>query len=754
MSNDNLSDNYETIEVLEQSQIRTGRWNPIVGNETIELLQSLPIPIETGLRVRDEALSILSRCVPPSEPSGQETGLVVGYIQSGKTMSFTTVTALACDNNYAMIIVIAGTSIPLTEQSKERLRHDLRIERRQERRWRHFHNPQITNNDHIRISDVFDEWRDNTVPPEERRTVLITVMKHHGRLNNLIEVLQQINLDRLPVLIIDDEADQAGLNNLIRVDDESTTYARLRQLKDIIPHHTFLEYTATPQGPLLINIIDVLSPEFAVVLTPGVDYVGGQDYFIENDELIIEIPSHDIFSRSNEPKEPPDSLLDALRVFFLGVASGIVRGQNGNRSMMIHPSQSTLSHETYYRWIQAIRNNWKNILQIQNPNDPDYQDLISDFENAYEQLQRTVTDLESFDILCGRLHHAIGRTELHLVNARRGKTPQVNWAGTYPHILVGGQALDRGYTVEGLTVTYMPRGVGTRQADTIQQRARFFGYKRSYMNFCRIFIESEVSDIFRSYIQHEENTRRLLSDHLSTNRPLSELRRAFLLTRRLYPTRPTIINNDFVRVNFNEGWFFPRSPHESIKYVANNIQVIGNFTRELAFVSDSGHPERTKIQRHEIATDIPLSKVYELLLINLQFARLDDAQNLLGVLVIIDQYLAERGNATCDLYKMSSGLSRVRRLNQNGEIPNLFQGAAPVNPPELRGTIYPGDRHIRSDSNITLQIHMLDIPNNGWSTELRQQIPSIPCIAIWIPGEIVGDVYIQDQGQSPEIENE
>jgi hypothetical protein len=83
-------------------------------------------------------------------------------------------------------------------------------------------------------------------------------MKNHRHLTNLIAVLNQLNLRGIPVLIFDDEADQAGLNNLINQGEESTTYHELRMLKEAVPHHTFLQYTATPQGPLLINLIDVL----------------------------------------------------------------------------------------------------------------------------------------------------------------------------------------------------------------------------------------------------------------------------------------------------------------------------------------------------------------------------------------------------------------------------------------------------------------------------------------------------------------
>jgi len=315
-------------------------------------------------------------------------------------------------------------------------------------------------------------------------------MKHHKRLQDLTEVLQEVNLQNIPTLIVDDEADQAGLNNLVNEDDESTTYQKLRLFRNAVPHHTFLQYTATPQAPLLINIIDILSPDFAIVLNPGTSYVGGQDFFNQNAYHVPEIPPEDIPTRSHPLHEPPPSLLKAMRIFFLGVASGLIRHRGmGNRSMMVHPSRLTVGHEVYYNWVLTKRNAWLEALS--DPSSYAYTTLRVDFQEAYEDLQQTVSDLESFERLMAQLQRTIRRTELYKVNASSGRTPEIDWRGTYAHILVGGQALDRGFTVKGLTITYMPRGVGARRADTIQQRARFLGYHRAYPEVRGVLLSGE-----------------------------------------------------------------------------------------------------------------------------------------------------------------------------------------------------------------------------------------------------------------------
>src|SRR5437867_1961467 len=124
----------ETVEIVRDGAQGPERWQPAAGPETLDLT----LPPESRDTIIQEAVSILRRCVPPSAREGHETGLVVGYVQSGKTMSFTTVTALARDNGYQMVIVIAGTSLYLFGQSKQRLIRDLRLENRVERSpWRH-----------------------------------------------------------------------------------------------------------------------------------------------------------------------------------------------------------------------------------------------------------------------------------------------------------------------------------------------------------------------------------------------------------------------------------------------------------------------------------------------------------------------------------------------------------------------------------------------------------------------------------------
>ncbi len=314
----------------------------------------------------------MEMCGNPEAPTNVDTGLVIGYVQSGKTLSFTSLTALANDNYYQLIIIIAGTSIPLSEQSYERMKRDLRYDNRFDRKWVIVKNPTLQDRDTVQMK--LDQWADTTfLNKEDCSTILITVMKNSFHLLNLANTFRGLNLNKVPTLIIDDEGDQASLNTRASVNadagsavnegEASTIYRRITDLRGIFSHHTFLQYTASPQGNLFINIMDRLSPNFIKLLEPGDDYTGGNIFFVQNPHLIRLIPTAQIPTNNNPMHEPPESLLHALKVYFLGVVAGELKKDQRNRSMMVHPSRLTNAQNIFYNWIKDVCDAWKRLLQ-------------------------------------------------------------------------------------------------------------------------------------------------------------------------------------------------------------------------------------------------------------------------------------------------------------------------------------------------------------------------------------------------------
>jgi hypothetical protein len=740
-----MADGDQIIVEADPERAPEGKWVPMVGSEGLEFLQTA-VPEASRDAVREAAISILAKGTPPTAAAGQETGLVVGYVQSGKTMSFETVAALARDNAFHVVIVVAGTSNPLFEQSTGRLRRDLRLdEPGRERRWIQFQNPGDDDPTVQAIRDVLADWRDDRTPEEFKKTVLITVLKNHRRLQNLRDLVRAAGMQDTPVLIIDDEADQASLNTEVAQGQESTTYRCLMELRQELRNQTYLQYTATPQAPLLISIIDSLSPNFVEVLDPGADYVGGREFFADSGGLARVIPPQDVPTNANPLNEPPESLLEALKVFMVGVTAGIREGRNrGNRSMLVHPSHRTAQHREYYNWVRDIFEEWKRILNLQD-DDADKQELIEEFREAYTDLARTVgAGLPAFDDLVPSFRFAFRNTRLMEVNAVGGRTPEVDWRSAYGWILVGGQAMDRGFTVEGLTVTYMPRGIGVGNADTIQQRARFFGYKRRYLGYCRVYLEQGTVTAFQNYVEHEEDIRSQLSEFQDSGRSLNEWKRAFVLDTALQPCRNSVLEFDFMRGRFSDDWVSPRVVLSSDSVVRANRDVVAGFIQGLQFVDNDGHPARTDVQRHHVCECLPLRDAIERLLVQMRITGTTDSQRYTGLLLQLSKALEDDPDEVCTVFRMSPASRRRRGIDENGEVTNLFQGAAPVQPRERRGEVYPGDSAIREGGNVTIQIHTLDLTREEGGVQ-RVIMENVPVIAVWVPARMARGWLDQNQ---------
>lgn len=704
------------------------RWQPAAGAEMLDFLQH-SVPEQARASVSEAASSILGKGIPP-DAEGQETGLVVGYVQSGKTMSFEAVTALAHDNGFQIAIVITGTSNPLFNQSTGRVRGDLQLDAQRVRRWMHFKNPNAVDAVLQPMRDALEEWRDLGIPQDSKRTILITVLKQHIRIRNLTNLLNRLNLATVPVLIVDDEADQASLNTQVAQNQQSTTYARLMALRQAIPNHTYLQYTATPQAPLLINIIDSLSPNFLQVLDPGEDYVGGRAFFVDNPRHARLIPANEVPTNNNPLAEPPASLIEALGVFMIGVAAGLHEADTGNRSMFVSPSHRTIQHQEFYGWVRDIVDEWKRRLALPD-GDLDKQELLEDLRRAHVDLANTVANIPAFEVLAPRLSQAFRNTRVQEVNARAGQTPQIDWRSAYGWILVGGQAMDRGFTVEGLTVTYMPRGVGVGNVDTVQQRGRFFGYKRRYFGYCRVYLEQGTLDAFQRYVDHEEDIRVQLQDFQRTGRSLNEWKRAFVLDTRYSPCRNSVVQFDYMQRAFGDEWVNPSVVLASEAVANANRQTATDFIADLQWTDDEGNANRTDVQRHHICRDIQLRRVVENLLLRMRVTGTTDTQLNLGLLLQLARALENNPEEICTIYRMSPARDRERGVDDSGEITNLYQGEAPVFPVDRRGSVYPGDRALRDPGNVTVQIHILNLTRDG--NVIAQHVP---VLAVWVPGRL------------------
>ena len=744
------------------------RWRPQFAEdgEAQRLLQrqaDVGLPETAREEILQSAMDIIARCVSPSETEDrQETGLVVGYVQSGKTLSFTTIAALACDNRFPLVIVLSGTKKNLYSQTVKRLRYDLDLEQ-PDGRWvifeAHTRNPDLPQ----QLRHLLENWDRPELPGFPRQTALITVLKTRQRVDGLIDALRQLGLRGRPCLIIDDEADQHGLNNKVRQNETSPVYGALLSLRDALPRHTYVQYTATPQALLLISVLDSLSPRFAWTLAAGSGYCGGRSFF-EGGRLVNAIPDLDLQAIDDESDGgPPDSLLEALRLFYVGVAvQAYHRGHNERtqryRSMLVHPSMFKMDHLRFKRWIEGATESWIELLELP-PESPDRDELVRSFHTAYDELANSTENCQqqngdhetvpAFEDILVYLPHSMRNTRTWEVNSRLlEQWTQDNWNSAHSHILMGGENLGRGFTVNGLTTTYMPRGRGSGVADTIQQRGRFFGYKRDYLGLCRVFLAGDVRGDYENYIDHESHVMEELSQLTQSGSSISEWRRRMLLAQSLLPTRRTVIPDIYRHLQVSE-WtqqLQPWTQGDSAR-VASNWEVIEAFLDGLQFREDPGSDQRTVEQRNALAEHVPLVRILEDLLVRMWFSW-RDAPFFSAVELAIQWHLRSSPDATAAVYRMAAqrsplpgGGRRRRRLDCQGRIVNLFQGEAPVQPVELRGSVYPGDRRIHAVESVTVHIHDLDLTDSA--TPPRLQKGHVPAVSVWVPTSMRVGVFDQ-----------
>lgn len=737
------------------------RWTPVVGPFTKDFverkLKQRGAPDADAMdRVVTEAATILGRCVPPTESVGQDAGLVVGYVQSGKTLSFTTVTALARDNGYGMVILLAGTAVALKGQSEDRLTIDLGMSEIQHD-WRKFENPEVKAGHAADIEKVLRAWKGSRggAPGTAKRSVLITVLKHHQRLKNLRDTLERVDLTGVPVLIIDDESDQAGLNakagkNLRTGSNElSSTYLRILELKAVIPHHTYLQYTATPQANLLIAVADVLSPSFAELVSPGGGYVGGSHFFSEAKPLCFEIPPQQVPTVQNPLIEAPQTLQQALQLFILGAAHHSVTRGKGNRSMMVHPSQRTAPHTDYKEWLDGLLDHWRDFLE-QPKGSAVRKELERSLLENYDELLRTFPTLEPFDTLVDALPEVFSELKVVKVNSNADGQKAVKWNDWPYWILVGGQKLDRGFTVEGLTISYMPRTASTN-ADTLQQRARFFGYKKSYEGLCRVFLLGDVIDAFESYVESEEFVRGALAEH--RGKPLQEWKRDFILNRALSPTRRAVIGRHVVQVEMDEGWIVPGSLYVDAEAVLYNRQLFQRkataWKQAYGAVDAAQRPEFKDVRRDSprniLVEGVPLDEVLDFLL-GVRIRSLDDSTDIAATAISLVKHRDDAEEPAFADVILVGNLSTTgltgRSLTADGKINNLFVGESPKGAASIDQLNYVGDRALFTPGRVTLHLRYLVFKSDS---RIDASITDcVPWFSIHVPESVAKDCVIEE----------
>ncbi len=292
-------------------------------------------------RLDTATTAVVRRLADPSwSDRYQSKGLVVGYVQSGKTANFTGVIAKAVDAGYRLIIILTGTVEILRRQTQRRLDMELvgvenilggidesdvakvsTSDYHADQDWidgkflRHgipIHNlddvPTVRRlstfeGDYKRLRqglatldfraghELVDKYKALYDPVNLFRSdVRIAVVKKNSTvLKRLVDDLGEIHADlaEIPTLIIDDEADQASVNTkkqkLPSAEEKERTAVnqRIADLMKLLTRAQYVGYTATPFANVFVDpddSADIFPKDFIVSLDRPAGYMGASDF--------------------------------------------------------------------------------------------------------------------------------------------------------------------------------------------------------------------------------------------------------------------------------------------------------------------------------------------------------------------------------------------------------------------------------------------------------------------------------------------
>ncbi len=532
----------------------------------LEEVKGLPsIAIKEINSTTDNTLDYLHN--PLSEDNFDKRGLVVGHVQSGKTANFSGLICKAADAGYKFIIVLAGIHNSLRSQTQMRIDEAFLGYDNQHYRL----NKELK---YVGVGKKFPEFRKSAVAHsittsqsdfttatanslginfDTNEPIIAVVKKNATVLSKLYQWLEthatiledgSRKIVSKPLLIVDDEADNASINTNKKELDPTRINSQIRELLSLFNKSGYVGYTATPFANIFIELNDdnLFPRNFITNLEAPSNYIGPEKIFgfeaIDDDDqvadtlpVVFPISDHQNFVPDKHKKDDPnpdklsvsdipESLSSAIKCFILTCAVRRVRGQKDeHNSMLIHLSRFKDWQKNVRRVVEEKFNYFKNGI------DQNVPAILRELKSAYQDgdgITRSYgsisnqilnSDLKNidpgikihdWDDVLKELHPAvmkIGVKELH------GDTKDVLDYELYDKknlppgseaglsvIAIGGNKLSRGLTLEGLSVSYYLRA--TKMYDTLMQMGRWFGYRKGYVDLCRLFTTKELNEWF------------------------------------------------------------------------------------------------------------------------------------------------------------------------------------------------------------------------------------------------------------------
>lgn len=529
----------------------------------------------------DQTDKILDKCInPKTAGSWDRRGMVVGNVQSGKTANYTGLINKATDAGYKLVIVIAGIHNALRSQTQERIDEGY-IGRDSADMILRGKNKRIGVGNYKVDTEIYSYTSSDAkgdfnraiatrlnVPIGGKSPTVLVIKKNKSILENLILWLNQFAVNdssgnrkiyNVPVLIIDDEADNASVNSGTEID-VRTINRLIRTLLNLFNQNTFIGYTATPFANLFIPSSwseeletmvkdtrlkvgeDLFPRDFIINIPSPSNYIGATEVFgFENEKTGEQFEGLDII-RSAEDQEPwfprrinqenrddlpddiPGSLKEAIQSFILSCAVRRLRRQDKNHnSMLIHVALRVAWIDRIAWLVNEVLRDYKR--QIKSGQGTLLKDVEFLYKNDFEHTSDVVIDNLSYSDPKIKSHKwqdvkphlldAVMKIEVRAVHGTKNtrnleyhniKEIDYNeYENGLSVIAVGGNKLSRGITLKGLSVSYYLRT--TRLYDSLMQMGRWFGYRPGYVDLCRLYTTEDLVGWYRHVTMATEEMR-------------------------------------------------------------------------------------------------------------------------------------------------------------------------------------------------------------------------------------------------------
>lgn len=514
---------------------------------------------DTVASIDEGSNEIVSLLANPDEDQFSCRGLVVGYVQSGKTANMTAVISKAVDRGYNLILVFAGLTDKLRQQTQRRLEAD--IVNRQPTLWHR-----------LTTVDIKGEFQ---TPAHGHlsalgRAQLAVMKKNTAPLQRLLEVIEKTpsaEMRKLKVLLIDDECDQASVNAAAQEMDISKINEKIRLILKKLPGVSYVGYTATPFANVLINpyadqtetLDDLYPKDFITSLALPKGYFGTQKLFgrtpADPSNPLTEEEGMDVIRAIDEADEAAlqprsraaqagfvpamtDSLRDAVLYYLATCAVRRARGDSSEHmTMLVHTSPAVRMHQTVANLIE----NWLGAERpgLEKGSGETFEALKAVWELEQQKLpaDTTLSPAVSFDEIASLLPEVLKHLAVVIENG--SSDDRIDYAGApKTYIVVGGSILARGLTLEGLAVSYFLRT--SNQYDTLLQMGRWFGYRHGYEDLPRLWMPDELKFRFRALAAVEAEIRDDISNY---SRSPSVTPMDFAVTIRTVPGMAIVARN-------------------------------------------------------------------------------------------------------------------------------------------------------------------------------------------------------------------